>query len=415
VTLALLGLEFARPAAAWALGLAPLFLLLVRLAARPPEVVIGTLALWERGARPAARGARGALPPWAWCCAGGLLLGALAWGGPRRAAPLAPGRWTCVVDRSPSMALPLADGRTRLEAALSAAEAWLGAHAARDERVRWTSGARPALELARDERPGADWLAPEAAAEGEPEWERCDEPGTLWLTDRAPALARVHAGLFASGGPAVPGAIHADGRETLWWDGRALRSVPTAPPLTVELRAPAGAPPVLERVLAAWCAARGLERAAAGGPGTLFVLELGASLGDGEPLELARDGWRARGVAAALPAGEGEDWLTVRDARGGERVVVRARAGWIGVGLSALDEPAGDPARFALSWARLFERCALSAPGVVSLAERRAAGEALALAPEAPAAEARATPTAIEALLALGAGLCAGLALLLRA
>ena len=415
--LAQLGLEWARPSASWALALAPLFLVFVRLAARPPEVVIGTLALWQRGARPAARGARGALAPWVWCCAGGLLLGALAWSGPRRGTPRVSGRWTCVVDRSPSMALALGDGRTRLEAALSAAQAWLGAHAAPLDRVRWTVGGRAALELARDERPGAEWFAPQSLEEAEPEWERCDEPGTLWLTDRAPELERGHAGLFASGGPAVPGAIHADGRETLLWDGSALRSVPTAPPLTVALRVPDGArpAPVLERALDAWCAARGLERARGDASDALFVVELGPAAETDEALELARDGWRARGVATALPAGAGEDWLVGTDARGASRAVVRARAGWIGVGLSALDEPAGDPARFALSWARLFERSALVPAGVVALGERRAAGAALALAPEAPLEETRAAATQLDALLALCAGLCAGLALLLRA
>jgi hypothetical protein len=63
----------------------------------------------------------------------------------------------------------------------------------------------------------------------------------------------------------------------------------------------------------------------------------------------------------------------------------------------------------------LFERCALSAPGVVSLAERQAAGEACAFAPEAPLDEARARPSTVDAWLALGALLCAALALLLRA
>jgi hypothetical protein len=187
--------------------LAPLFCLLVRAALRPPEVVIGTLSLWLRGPAPAASAARarGALPPWAWCCAGGLVLGALAWAGPRRSAPVAPGRWTCVVDRSPSMALPLADGRSRLEAALAAAEGWLAAHAARADRVSWTATARARLELARDERPPPEWLAPAREVQREPEWSGFDQPGTLWLTDRAPEVAREHAGLFASGGPAGGG------------------------------------------------------------------------------------------------------------------------------------------------------------------------------------------------------------------
>src|SRR5262249_1824414 len=77
-----------------------------------------------------------------------------------------------------------------------------------------------------------------------------------------------------------------------------------------------------------------------------------------------------------------------------------------------LSEPRGDPAAFALSWSRLFERCAKLPPLVVPLAERRDAGPAV-LAPGEPSSDpssADGSGAYVDAALALGAALCALLA-----
>ena len=112
----------ARPLAGWALLLPLVFLLLLRLLARPPKVVIGTLELWDGEPRAAPRGARAraSFPPWALVAALALFLGALAWLGPRPTEVEAARRWTLVVDLSPSMQLASGAG-TRLDAALASA------------------------------------------------------------------------------------------------------------------------------------------------------------------------------------------------------------------------------------------------------------------------------------------------------
>lgn len=416
------GLSCARPLAAFGLLLPFVFLLLLRLTLRPPEVVIGTLELWNELPLGAPRGARvrPRTPPWAVCCALALLAGALAGLGPRWNAGTAPRRWTCVVDLSPSM--QLADGAgTRLDSALRLAQEWLAAHAARAERVRWVAPGRAELELGRGERPGPAWLLARAEGEDEPEWELHDRPGTLWLTDREPPVARLHAGLFASGGAAVPGLIAADGREGVRWEGDELRRVPAVAPALLGVRTAGGRelPEVLERVLVAWSEARGFELVRGSAPAARLVLELVE--GDGRELELARDGWRAR-ARGGLPsephseAGAAETWLSGRDSAGAVHAVVRARPGRLQVGLSELGEPSGDAASFALSWAELLDRSVLPGEGVVPLEERLAAGPPL-VAPGAappPGADASGAGAALDAGLALGAALATLLAFFLR-
>lgn len=415
-------LRVERPAALWALVLPLLFLLLLRLFERAPRHVTGTLELWKELAPSAPRGAtrRGPLPSWALLCALGLLCGAVAGIGPRAPRAAAPRAWTCVVDLSPSMGLPReAGGPTRLEVALAAAQVWLEAEMARGERVRWLSPGRAPLVLARGERPPPAWLDPEADGSGEPDWALHDAPGTLWITDRAPVAARRQAGLFASGGAEVEGPIAADGRTTIRWQEGALRAEASAAGLAVQVREPEGQrlPAPLERVLAAWCEARGLDLVRGSRVGTLLVVELRV----GEPrieLALARDGWRAtgRGAALAAEASEGsEDWLLGREAGGRSLPVVRARTGALRVGLAEMSEPEGDPALFALSWARLLDGVLRRPPGVVPLAERLAAG-APRIEPGVPALPGAGAGTDLgpylDAGFALAAALCTALAAL---
>jgi hypothetical protein len=241
----------------------------------------------------------------------------------------------------------------------------------------------------------------------------------LWITDREPAVARVRAGLFASGGRAVPGPIAADGRTTWTWEDGELRSRASSQAFAVRVVERAGheLPAVLERMLTAWCAARGFALARATEAETLLEIECAPA--DDEELVLERDGWRASGRGAlAEGAGEsGEVWLAGRARAGAALPVVRAGPGRIKVGLSGLSEPSGDPALFALSWARLLDRWTLWPAGVVALAERRAAGAPVS-APGAPAPRGDGPDRGpvIDALLALAALLCAlaGWHLLLR-
>jgi len=415
-----LGLEWARPGAAAALLLTPLYLWLARLRARPREVVIGTLHLLPAGAEAAGARHRRRPPPAAWLAALALLCGAVAWIGPRPARVAGARRWTCVLDRTPSMFLARSDAspETRLAAALAAARGLLAAEAGAEERVRWLSPGRPALDLARDEAPPPDWLA--ASPARAPDWELFDAPGTLWITDRAPAAVRVHAGLAASGGAARPGPIAADGRSSLSWDGATLA---LGPGLARGLALEGELPAVVQRVARAWGDARGFEL----GPGTsggadVALVLARAGTGPLVGVRVARDGWSATGRAAAgglapsTDEGEAEDWLLGRSPQGERIALVRARAGRIELALAELSEPAGDPALFALSWGALLDRWAAPAPEVVPLAERRAAGEPELAAPLAPRTEdeggdARAESYG-EAALSLAAALLSLLAVL---
>lgn len=379
-----LALDLARPLGAWAFLLPPLLLVLARLLERPPGRVVGTLRIWKEVAAASPRsgaGRRARVPPWAWWLAAALACGALALAGPR--GPGAPrGRtWTLVLDASPSMRLPVRPGGpTRLEAALGAALGWLSGESRARDRVRWLAPGREPLELARGERPPPAWMQAEAGLADEPDWALFDRPGALWVTDREPALAREHAGSFASGGAAVPGPIAADGRETVVWDGERLVSAP-AEPRAVFVEGGELAPVIL-RVLRAWCEARGfLLRAARG---TDRVLTLEAPRGSAEAVlavRCGRDGWQADGVAsgegAGPPAGASTLWLEGRDDLGESVALVRASRGRIRIALRELSEPRGDPAAFALSWGRLLDRCALPALGVAPLVERLEAGPAV--------------------------------------
>src|SRR6185503_12239169 len=251
-------------------------------------------------------------------------------------------------------------------------------------------------------------------------------PGVLWISDREPAVTRAHAGLFASGGSAVFGAIAADGRTTWTWEGAEVRAHAEPRAVAVRVQEPAGLvlPAVLERVLAAWCGARGFELARTGTAETLLVLELVPESGPDEELVLERDGWRARARGArpdehedALGS-EAEDWLVARAAAGALRPVVRVAPGRIQVALRELAEPTGDPALFALSFARLFDRAALPPAGVVALAERQAAGEPRSVPGEPAEASTGAgveLGPVLDAALAAGALLCALAAFLLLA
>jgi hypothetical protein len=172
-------------------------------------------------------------------------------------------------------------------------------------------------------------------------------------------------------------------------------------------------------VLVAWCEARGLELARASEHDTLLHVELEPGNEGGE-LVLERDGWRASGRGTLPELGEGaerEVWLAARTPAGATLPVVRFGPGLIGVGLRELGEPAGDPALFALSWARLFDRAALLPLGVVPLAERRSAGASVRVpgTPPPPEGSAGADPGPVtDALLALGALLTASFAGLAR-
>jgi len=403
-------LVWTRPLGLAALALPVLLLLLARWRAVAAPRATGTLAIWREVQRERIR-ARGTaqrrLPPAAtWLAAGALLCGALALAGPEPARRAAPRTWTLVLDASPSTSLPAPGvGVSRRERALDAALAGLAARARPGDRVRWRRSDGAELELALGERPTGAWLAA-SGPELEPAW--LDRPGTLVVTDAPPAARLESAGWYASGAAPEPGPVGVVGRDRLDWDGeRVVRVGGAAPERVVALGA--DVPAVVRRIVAAWAGARGLS---VDGPGAERSGEVALRVERDEPagapareLALARDGWSARAEGAGLAAGAlpGErTWLAAHGQPAGTRAVAAA-PGRVRLGFRALDEPAGDPAAFAVSWAELFDGAALPPRGAVSLGERLVAAEAFERPP-------RPLPSAGDAAPAGGSPLSAWLA-----
>lgn len=418
LSLALLGFEWARPLGLLALLLPLALALLLRRRERPRSVATGTLAIWEavgEERRAESTRTRRGLPPRARVLCVALALGALAIAGPRREAPPLGGRWRVVVDRSPSMYLPLEVGgrKTRYEEALAVglAELAAGGNASWDR--DWIT---PGEEAHRGPKPPAAWSAPPRWVREEPRWEGWCGPGFLWLTDLVPEVPREGASLVASGGAAAPGLVaHLGGRELLW-DGARLVEGSSAPAGRVGVRAEP--PAVLRKLLEIWAGERGLELAAGVSLEDREVrLVLSGTPGPGGArMRAGRDGWgiegRIVGDGAPLEDAWGplETWLTSPD---GARRLVGCGPGRVQVALADLGPPAGDPALFAVSWAELFDRTALGPRGAVSVRERAAAGEPGRIPGEPPVEEAGVVDNqgvSIEAWLALAALALAALA-----
>lgn len=408
--LGLLGVEWTRPAGFLAL-LAPLVLLLFLRRPKPPRSeATGTLELWRRlEARELSSAARTrhGMTWRAWLLCAALALAALAIAGPRKERTPRVQRWRVVVDRSPSMYLPLEPDGTeaRYDAALAEAQALLAEAGADVEEVRWITPGEAAVSGA---APPSGWARPPEVPRGEPRWERWDAPGTLWVTDRATDPLPTSAGLAASGGAAVPGPVGAAKGRLLVWDGIALVEDGPPPPGRVEVDE--ALPEELRRLLAIWAEERGL--ALEGGGGTPRLHSVAISGGDSLEVAAGRGAWRLTGRAAAagVPAErEGvplEAWLEAED---GGVVLVAFAPGRLAVALTALDSIDGDPAAFAASWAELFDLASLPPEGTLSLEERSSAGEARRIAPT-PAAvveETSAEEIGLEAWLALLAAILA--------
>lgn len=357
------GAAWGRPWALVAL-LLPLAVLLGSFRpARPEPRYTGAFAFW-REARSAGDGGRSRadLPPARaiWILA--IVLGCLALANPEPVRSGPSQRLTVVLDPSPSMLLDHQGGGTRLRASLERLGEWLQAQ----------EGA-VALELfdGRALESLASLARPSGLSAGIPDWSSYDQAGVVWITDHAPAQAPRLAGLVASGGEAVPGAVAARGADRWWWDGQHL-AWRTAEGAGGELRLTGGVPLALAQLARLWAAERGWDvvlgpaGAASAGP----YLELFTPDGlPAAPQQVGRDGWQARvrGLAGAGPAGIGEVWLADGVFTGPGRIEVR----W-----AELKDLGGDPGAFVASWAQLFDDCVRDALDVISVQERAAAGEA---------------------------------------
>jgi hypothetical protein len=173
-------------------------------------------------------------------------------------------------------------------------------------------------------------------------------------------------------------------------------------------------PEPLERIARAWAAERGLE-VRADARGAALVVAGPTAGASAEPWAEASSGsWSLRArPAVERSAGGGalEPWLQASSG-GRARTWVAWRVGLVAVDLVACEEPAGDPAAFAVAWSRLFDAAVAPAPGVVAADERSAAGPSELRAPRAPLAAGAPTSVPLVTWLAGGAALAGLLACL---
>lgn len=391
---AVIALAFER---GWALALLalPLALLLWSLRARAARALATSdLALWSTGdprdARARPRFAR-RVPPALALALLSMCAGVLAFAGPRRAEERA--RWTCVLDTSASMSLPLG-ASTRAAGAIEAARALAREH---DAELSWIA---PAFGGEALDTPDPAWSS---AAEARPtSYDAWDVPAVLWVTDVAPIERPRRAGYVASGGAAVPGAVAVDGADLVAWDGERLaRRADAAPRRVLRVEGVPAGP--FERVLAAWAAARGVAIEPTTQGDASVVLRVRAVGGaTAREVEAGRDGWSARGTARGVADRALRPWIVHAGVP-----LVATRPGLLE--LAWIPGEPSDAAAFAVSWARALDEHALAPAGIVPLEERTAAGPA---ASAVPSAAPRASTSgwapalaAIAALLALAASI----------
>jgi hypothetical protein len=328
-----------------------------------------------------------------------LVAGALAVAGPSAPPmPLAE-LWELELDRSPSMFLAVEEGRsrTRYELALEMALAELEAREVPARARRWSTPGLPAVVA---EAPPRSWgLAPRLPV---PELGLPPAAGRLRVTDRLPAYALLPRGGVASGGPAVPGPIAASAGRWLLWDGAAIVDGGPAAPRGVWID-PALAGPLRE-LIELWAEERGLG--AVPDPDQADLVLGVVSGGESRPVRLEQGTWWLTGSAVPAPA-EAETFSGVHfEAQDGAPLLWSPGAGRLATALTSVERLGGDPAACALAWGQLLDRALLPPPGLVSYAERQAAGEPRRVAPsprEAPRGErpAATPPGAYLALLAL--------------
>jgi len=390
-----------RPEWLFALAVPLALLLTAALPARPVEVPVGAIAVWRRLAEHTRGERTRRRPPLALLCVVAALVGAvLALARPVTSSAASVERWQVVVDTSPSCTLPW-NGTTspRLVVAAEALAAWArerSAALALTLEFEWSAPGHDAPRIVTvSELPSAARAlvgrlleAGGGARSGEPDWVLYDRGGVLWLTD---CVRVAHlAGVFASGGAAVPGAIGEDaGRAIVWGADGALAVGDVVPNGSFVLQG--AVPAELALVAELFAAERRLELVqGAANPAAPPRLTLRAPVEDegatSERTRIGRDGWRARARPALAPAlaedlGAASAWLT--DSRG--QVWCREAPGLVAVGMLELDVEAGGEAAFAASWAALFDGALLPFPGNVPYAERQACG-ATVVRPPAPAA-----------------------------
>lgn len=435
-----LALVFLEPIAL--LGLvAPLVLLALALRRQDPrEAYLGTTRFFAEKESGATGKRKRSVPLWLVAAAGALALGVLALAKPGYESQPPKGvLLEVVIDSSPSMYLPYRAAGAREELpAEPATDPPAGAAAARRIDVAWDSFRVWAQEYEGTVEgqvyvalgPGdpvhwKDARLPEAPVKAEPEvhWMVHDSPSTIWLTDSArQAEHRQRAGLFASGGDAIPGPVSLGAEGGIYWKADGSTEYREGLGRRGWVRVGPNVPASVAELLEIWAKARGLRFGAPADTDRLAVElsvhcvpspEAGVTSVAPQASRAGRDGWEAEWLV--LPPGATSPrlrsgwrpWLFDSDGD----VLVSQAPGQIELGFQGLNGPPTDDAAFAVSWVELFDRARLSSSQVVEPSERAAAGPAASIPPAHPAIlEAEGADQKRERLLDRAAALRASLA-----
>lgn len=429
---------FEQPAAAGLLLLPALVVLLSFRRTRPRSAWLGTARFFPDRGRTAGSERRRSVPLSRLAAIAGMVLGTIALMGPVP-APGRPGpeRFVCVVDRSPSLYLPSGqgtEGGTRLAAALAAMDEALAERSERTGRaveLIWVDGTEPGAPalgpVPLGEKPPGDWLKRSRVARPEARFAAFDSVGTIWITDRRPAVLGQWAGYVASGGARAPGLIATTRSEeglpaAVHWDGEpgAAPRIQLDGPVARVVIDPALPDPVA-KLARLWAADRGVQ--VLDGDKSPAEVELSivqwsstTSLADGPAgggSRVGRDGWTAMiRKGGRLPEEEASSpWLV----SGTGQVVLASRPGAVHCAIAGFVTPPSDEAAFAVSMAGLFDAAILSHPGVVSLEQRQGAGAGSVLLPRDSLPLERLDPRTLERLSREAAGRARGWLLALTA
>lgn len=391
---------FERP---WGLSLLALVLLvLVRSwqAGVPAGRLLGTLRFWPdqdlRG-----EDQRRRIPPARWALAAAMGAAVLGLAGPKWGPEAQPVQWRVIVDRSPSMGLPLDGAQTRLDGALEL----LGDHLVGD--VLFIAGDAPALEHT-SPRPPMAW--DQTGQLPEPDWTLFDTAGTVWLTDKKPDRLPLRASLVWSGGAVVPGVVSRDSSQEIIWSpqGETVRAS-QAEPFHVKLVGDPQSPIlVLARM---WAEIRG-HGLVGDSPALIIECPKEGALASGSLQAVAQSGW-AWGGFLTVPA-NGTPWAWAQPS--GQPWVAWV-PGRVEITLVGEGAPGGDREGMARDLAGLWDRACLGGPGVITARERAGAGTAGAMGPLADGTLKRSSAARdagwMQALLAAGAAAFGCLALVL--
>lgn len=368
----------------------------------PAGRLLGTLRFWP-DQELSGDHLRRRIPPARWALAGAMVAAIAGLAGPVWNEAQQTAAWTVIVDRSPSMGLPLSEDKSRGQGAWDLARD----HLPRGANLIFVAGDAP-QDQQEDKGPPSTWAV--TLASPEPDWVRFDSEGTIWLTDRKPQVVPRYASLVHSGGHPVPGVVARDSEQELVWDGQREVLRPTrAGPLHVEIVGLGDSH--LAALARLWVENRG-HRLSAESPALVIEFPRQASAPTEDVQSVAQAGWEWRGFLTEPP--RGRPWIFAQPS--GSPAVAWS-PGRIEVAFFEQGDPGGDLQGLARSFAALCDRALVPGPGVVSALERRGAGEQGVMGPLAVGASqggpAGSKSSQLQVLLASVAAVCGCLALVL--